>query len=154
WRVVAVSTEDGKLTAKMPHRIITLTPESDTVFYEGDDGATWTFAEDGSTLTVANETAQRFDYAAPTATQLAEYAGRYVCDELQTICEIVVEDARLLWRNQRADDRKLTHSSGDCFLLEGGHSRLEFTRDGNNIGAFHYSDGRVRRLRFDHTTND
>ncbi|MEW5984818.1 MAG: serine hydrolase [Acidobacteriota bacterium] len=85
---------------------------------------------------------------APTAQQLAAYAGDYVCDELGGLVYTFSVDGEMLKMRARPAQREiLTPVFPDGFLMDG--STVRFTRDAKGrVEGLRLYAGRVRHLRF------
>jgi CubicO group peptidase (beta-lactamase class C family) len=86
--------------------------------------------------------------AKPTPAQLAEYAGKYYSDELDTRYTVVLKDDTLVIRRRKFEDAALTPTFTDAFSNSdlGG---LRFIRDSEKrISGFELNAGRVRHLQF------
>jgi CubicO group peptidase (beta-lactamase class C family) len=86
--------------------------------------------------------------AKPTPAQLAEYAGNYYSDELDTRYTVVLKDDTLVIRRRKFEDTALTPTFTDAFSNSdlGG---LRFIRDSEKrISGFELNAGRVRHLQF------
>jgi CubicO group peptidase (beta-lactamase class C family) len=85
---------------------------------------------------------------APTAAQLAAFAGRYRSSELDTELRLVPRDSTLVLEERRPGSSTLRPIYTDAF--RGGIGVMEFSRDANGrITGFLVNAGRVRGLRFD-----
>jgi len=83
----------------------------------------------------------------PTAAELAEYAGRYVSDELDTWAVLAATGDTLWARMRWSDPRALRPLGRDVFLAQG--SRVEFVRDGRGrVTGFKLSAARTLNLWF------
>jgi CubicO group peptidase (beta-lactamase class C family) len=91
----------------------------------------------------------RFEPATPKATELAEYVGRYVSDEIPRDLELVLVDGKLrtaTWGHS-PDDGALTGLTRDLFTFE--HGGLRFERDARGrIRGFAMSGSGFRGIRF------
>jgi len=84
---------------------------------------------------------------APSAQDLAAFAGRYFSDELETFYTITLERDTLVVRQRRLDDAKLRPGEKDRFA--GGGLSYEFERDRNGeVIGFYVANGRTRDVRF------
>lgn len=87
--------------------------------------------------------------APPTPQQLAEYAGSYFSEELDTKYTLAVEENQLAIRGKSGSLRKSQATFRDAFITGEG-VQFEFQRDGNGrIAGFAVQAGRVRNIRFD-----
>lgn len=86
--------------------------------------------------------------AEPTAAALAEYAGVYYSEELDTRYTVVVKDGKLAMRRRKFEDTPLKPKSADEFTAANAGS-IKFTRDAQKrVAGFEINAGRVRNLRF------
>jgi len=127
-------------------------------FRVGDTSARVVFEPDGSVmpLRVTLEGTgsrpsmfERVAQAEPGVTQLAEYAGAFRSDELDTTYSIAVKDGALWLRHRWLEPVRLRAAYADAF--EAGEGRvLRFTRDSTGaVDGLTVYTGRVRHLRFD-----
>jgi CubicO group peptidase (beta-lactamase class C family) len=77
----------------------------------------------------------------------ADYAGRYVSEELLATYELTVADGVLAVTRPGGTVQELTPLGEDRFRLDGG-ATVAFVRDGTQVTAFILDAGRVRNLRF------
>lgn len=86
----------------------------------------------------------------PNAMELAEFAGVYTSDELETTYTLRVVDGRLRAFHQRHDDIDLNASDWDKFNAGAWYlGNIEFTRDASQkVNGMRVSNGRVRNLVF------
>ena len=78
---------------------------------------------------------------------LADFAGRYFSEEVETFYTIVMEDGALVMKQRRLDDAILTPGQPDTF--SGGGFTFRFERDRNDqVIGFYLSSGRTRDVRF------
>lgn len=155
---VRLEMKDGKLTAAMGpgFPLVPLTKERFQVL-----GAPATVTFEGTAnghpqrMLVLNEGEKEplvFEYvaarAAPAGAQLAEYAGIYYSEELDTRYTVIVKDDKLVVRRRKFEDAALTPSSADDFTAANVGS-IKFTRDAQKlVSGFELNAGRVRHLRF------
>lgn len=103
------------------------------------------FAEGGK------EPIENYDYvetAKPTPSQMAEYAGTYYSDELDTRYTVILKDDRLVIRRKKFEDTALTPTFSDAFS-NSDLGRLRFIRDSaKRVSGFELNAGRVRHLQF------
>jgi hypothetical protein len=85
-----------------------------------------------------------------TADDLAEFAGRYYSDELETLFELKVENDTLMAHNIRLEPLTLTHREGDEFSTSVFFlATIAFERAGNGrITGFMASDPRTKDVWF------
>ncbi|HXI89350.1 MAG TPA: serine hydrolase domain-containing protein [Blastocatellia bacterium] len=155
---VRLEMKEGKLTAAMGAGF-PLVPLAKDRFQVLGAPATVTFEGEANghpqRMLVLNEGEKEplvFEYveasAAPAAAQLAEYAGIYYSDELDTRYMIIVQDDKLVVRRRKFEDAALTPSSADDFRVANIGS-IKFTRDSQkHVSGFELNAGRVRHLRF------
>jgi CubicO group peptidase (beta-lactamase class C family) len=85
--------------------------------------------------------------AKPTAAQLAGYAGTYTSPELGVVLQVVPADSGLVIKRRLQTDLTLVPTYEDAFSNFGN---WQFTRDAaGKINGLLYSQGRVRRVRFE-----
>ncbi len=83
---------------------------------------------------------------APTANQLAEFAGSYYAEELDTTYRFIVEDSKLTLINRNDEKRAVTPTFRDAFT---GGAQLEFSRDAQSrVDGFVVHAGRIRNVKF------
>ena len=84
---------------------------------------------------------------APTATELAGFAGRYFSDELETFYDLTVTAGKLTFANRRTEPMPMVAGAKDTFT--GGDVTVVFERDRNGqVVAFYAGNGRTRDVRF------
>lgn len=89
----------------------------------------------------------RVDAAAPTAAQLAEFAGDYRSDELEVTYSLAPDSGGLALSVNHRRRQQLEPAWRDAFA--GGVGLLEFQRDARGqVNGFVLQAGRVRNLRF------
>lgn len=85
---------------------------------------------------------------ARTASSLAEYAGVYYSEELDTRYTIMVKEEKLVVRRRKFEDTSLTPKSADEFTAANAGT-IKFLRDDQKrVSGFEINAGRVRHLRF------
>ena len=83
----------------------------------------------------------------PTAEDLADFAGRFFSDELETFYAFAVEDGTLVLHHRRLDRAELEPGEEDQF--SGGGLSFAFERDRNGqVIGFYLSNVRTRDVRF------
>jgi CubicO group peptidase (beta-lactamase class C family) len=83
---------------------------------------------------------------APTPGVMAQYTGRYFCEELNTIWEILNKDGRLTAVHMRSPDIPLVYVEKN--QLYGGW-KLKFTRtEDDRVNGFLLNTSRIKNLRF------
>jgi CubicO group peptidase (beta-lactamase class C family) len=140
-----------------------LTPTSDSTFALRGVPASITFHRDAqgraTSLTLhqnGNQRASRLEGEpvkawAPTAAELAAFAGRYFSEELETFYDISVKDGKLIITHRRLDAAPLLPGVKDTFTGTGGAANvtLVFERDRNGqVIAFYAGNVRSRDMRF------
>jgi len=83
----------------------------------------------------------------PTAEDLADFAGRFFSDELETFYAFAVEDGTLVLHHRRLDRAELEPGEEDQFSVGGLSFAFERDRNGQVIG-FYLSNVRTRDVRF------
>ena len=100
---------------------------------------------------VSGEDTTAFDIlsvASPSPRELAEYAGSYWSDELETRVAFEVQDTVLVARQRPADQATLRPTFRDAFVGP-GLGTVVFTRDaGGKVTSFGVWAGRVRNVEF------
>lgn len=132
------------------------TARSETEFWVEDYGASMTFhrSEDGrvSHFSYRDMEAPKLqDKAVPGRTQLADLAGEYISEELNTSYQVELDEDGLVMRHRRHGTIPLVHAWGDDF--RGGQwflRSVEFQRDGSGrvVGLLVNGGERNRNLRF------
>ena len=83
----------------------------------------------------------------PKAEDLADFAGRFFSEELETFYTFTVEDGDLILHQRRLDRTELESGEEDEF--SGGGLSFAFERDRNGqVIGFYVSNGRTRDVRF------
>lgn len=78
---------------------------------------------------------------------LADYAGRFYSEELETFYTLSVEEGELVMHQRRLGEVTLTAGEEDNFT--GGNLSFAFERDRNGeVIGFYLSNGRTRDVRF------
>jgi Beta-lactamase/Domain of unknown function (DUF3471) len=92
--------------------------------------------------------AHRIEPFTPTAASLAELAGTYYSDELDTAYRLVIESGRLIARNRQDHSRALEPMAQDLFSLAGAD--VGFRRNASGaVDGFVYSSRTVMNLEFE-----
>jgi len=87
------------------------------------------------------------------AVDLANYAGRYFSEELETFYDLSVEGGQLVIRHRRFGPVALTHTNGDSFSATLPVSSVVFQRDAQgNVTGFEAGNGRARGIVFKKVT--
>ncbi len=85
---------------------------------------------------------------APTPAELAQFAGRYLSDELEAVYTLELRGDTLVARHIRTDDATL-RSSGQADTFNGANAVWTFERDRNGrVIGFYLANGRTRNVRF------
>ena len=126
-----------------------LAVEASVTFLRGEDGEA-----EGLTMHQggADQHATRLGEDAPeewepTAEDLADFAGRFYSEELETFYTFTVADGVLAMYQRRLGSRPLTSGEEDNFSGDGLSFTFERDRNGEVIG-FYLSNGRTRDVRF------
>jgi hypothetical protein len=83
----------------------------------------------------------------PSATELAEYAGAYVSEEIDPVYRIILQDGKLSLARLKHKPETLQSMVRDVFTVDTGTVR--FTRDANqHISGFVLNAGRIQNFRF------
>lgn len=88
---------------------------------------------------------------APTAAELAAYAGRYFSEELETFYDVSVKDGKLVIANRRTASGTFSSGAKETFTGTGASADVTvvFERDRNGqVTAFYAGNGRTRDVRF------
>jgi CubicO group peptidase (beta-lactamase class C family) len=151
--VIWLDLKDGKLRTRGGRAVWPISPSlflvengSKLDFFTGPDGKA------GLRLLTLDGDAiphDRAEEAAPTAAQLAEYAGEYWSGEAEAAYRIVVEDGKLVAKARPEFSAGLKPLYTDAFQSEHGWL-VRFTRDGSGkVSGFTFGLSRVRALRFE-----
>ena len=140
-----------------------LTPSSDSTFTLRGVPASVTFHRDAqgraTALTLHQNGNQRASRLvgepakawAPTATELASYAGRYFSEELETFYDVTVKDGKLMIGHRRMDATIFNPGAKETFTGTGDAANVTvvFERDRNGqVIAFYAGNVRSRDVRF------
>ncbi|HYV03550.1 MAG TPA: serine hydrolase [Blastocatellia bacterium] len=88
--------------------------------------------------------------AAPTVEQLAEYAGAYYSDEIDSTYRVAVQDGKLTLLRKKFPAVPLQPAFTDAFTTGSLLGTIKFTRDQQqHVTGFIASGGRIRNLRFE-----
>ena len=126
-----------------------LAVEASVTFTRGEEGEV-----EGAILhqNGANQPATRLEGEAPeewqpTEEDLADYAGRFYSEELETFYTLSVEEGELVMHQRRLGEVTLTAGEEDRFV--GGNLSFAFERDRNGeVIGFYLSNVRTRDVRF------
>ena len=162
--VMTFSRSGDSLIAQATNQpAIQLTPTSDSTFTLRTVQASITFHRDaqgkatGLTLHQnGNQKATRLvgepaKAWVPTASELAEYAGRYFSEELETFYDITVKDGKLVVAHRRMAATNFLPGAKETFSGTGDAANITvvFERDRNGqVIAFYAGNGRARDVRF------
>ena len=125
-----------------------LAVEASVTFLRGEDGEVegLTMHQNGDNHATRLE-GEEAEAWAPGAEELADFAGRFFSEELETFYDIVLEDGELALHHRRLDRATLTPGEEDHF--SGGSFSFLFERDRNGqVIGFYLSNGRTRDVRF------
>ena len=151
--VVRTSVRNGTLVTQMPTSLTLSQTGRDRFRVPGQGELIYHFR--GDTLAalqmVSGEDTTAFDImsgASPSPRELAEYAGSYWSDELETRVAFEVQDTVLVARQRPADQATLRPTFRDAFVGS-GIGTVVFTRDaGGKVTGFGVWAGRVRNVEF------
>lgn len=88
--------------------------------------------------------------AAPTVEQLAEYAGAYYSDEIDSTYRVAVQEGKLTLLRKKFPAVPLQAAFADAFTTGSLLGTIKFTRDSqHHVNGFIASGGRIRNLRFE-----
>ena len=120
--------------------------DAQVTFHVEDDGSveTLTLHQNG------DHPATRVEDAAEEV-PLADYAGRYFSEELETFYTLAVVDGELQLSHRRMDEPvTLSHSTGEAFTGGFPIADIEFERDGSGaVTGFRGGNGRTRGVWFE-----
>lgn len=158
--ILTFSREDDKyFTQATGQPQFEIFPTSDSTFKLTVVEASMTFHRDAdggvTRMTLhqnGNQPATRVDDGGgiwkPSTDDLAEFAGRYFSEEIETMYTIELVDDALMMSHRRITAFKLNPGEKDTFM-GGSFSELGFERDRNGqILGFYASNGRSRDVRF------
>lgn len=131
-----------------------LVPIGHRRFWLAPQRTEWEFRTDGSIVQTFRGSPPRQPVtlvkrrpAAPSAADLARYAGMYYSEELDATYTVIATDTALTLRTRATPPRTFTPAYGDTF---GGAFMVQFTRDASGrVTGFLASTGRVRGVRFE-----
>jgi CubicO group peptidase (beta-lactamase class C family) len=111
--------------------------------FEQSANGKWMLKLTRNNRTDAFESVEAF---APTAQQLADFAGSYYSEELDTTYRLTVEDGRLTITDRNEQKIALTPTFRDAFT---GRFQSEFSRDvQGRVAGFVVHAGRIRHVKF------
>ena len=159
--ILAFTREDGTFyTQATGQQRLEIVPTSDSTFrlLAVEASVTFTRGEDGEVQGAIlhqngqNQPATRLEGEAPeewapTEDDLADYAGRFYSEELETFYTLAVEEGKLVMRQRRLGD--VTLEPGEEENFTGGNLTFAFERDRNGVViGFYLSNVRTRDVRF------
>ncbi|MXX33907.1 MAG: serine hydrolase [Gemmatimonadetes bacterium] len=126
-----------------------LAVEASITFLRGDDGEVNAaiLHQNGDQRATRLEDDGAAEEWAPTAADLANFAGRFYSEELETFYDLAVEEGELVMRQRRLGRVPLTPGDEDSFSGGGFSFAFERDRNGEVIG-FYLSNVRTRDVRF------
>jgi CubicO group peptidase (beta-lactamase class C family) len=144
------TVRDGRLTTGT----IELVPTSPTTFQDVRRDAVVTVSRERGSLKLRTPASDvpyielvQIPEATPTAAQLQAYAGTYSSGELGIVYQVIAGDGNLLVKRRLQSDLTLVPTYADAFSNFGS---WVFTRaSSGKVNGLLYSQGRVRRVRFD-----
>ena len=151
--VVRTAVKNGTLVTQMPTTLTLSQTGRDRFRVPGQGELTYHFRGDtlAALTMVSGEDTTAFDImsvASPSPRELAEYAGSYWSDELETRVTFEVQDTVLVARQRPADQATLRPTFRDAFVGP-GLGTVVFTRDaGGKVTGFGVWAGRVRNVEF------
>ena len=125
-----------------------LAVDASVTFLRGEDGEVegLTLHQNGDNHATRLE-GEEAEAWTPDEAALADFAGRFYSEELETFYDIVLEDGELVLHHRRLDRATLTPGEEDRF--SGGNFSFEFERDRNGqVSGFYLSNVRTRDVRF------
>ena len=140
-RLEIVPTSDSTFTL--------LAVEASVTFLRGDDGEVNAaiLHQNGDQRATRLEDDEVVEAWAPTVEDLADFAGRFYSEELETFYDFAVEDGELIMRQRRMG--RVALSPGDEDNFSGGGFSFGFERDRNGeVIGFYLSNVRTRDVRF------
>jgi CubicO group peptidase (beta-lactamase class C family) len=155
WYVTITLTGDRLNTRATAEDTFPMAARSDSVFWVEDYRSSITFLRDASgrvdRLRYRGLNRPKVeDLPLPSGSQLNEYTGEFVSDELVTSYEVLVEDGNLVMQHRRHGTISLTPAWRDDF--RGGAwflNAVEFDRnDDGQVFGLRITQGRSRNLRF------
>ncbi len=126
-----------------------LAVEASLTFLRGEDGEaeSVTLHQGGAEQRATRLEGEAPEAWAPTGDDLADFAGRFFSDELETFYTFSVDDGELVMYQRRLGDVTLTTGEEDEF--SGGGLSFAFERDRNGeVIGFYLSNVRTRDVRF------
>ena len=126
-----------------------LAVEASVTFLRGDDGEVNAaiLHQNGDQRATRLEDDEEVEAWAPTAEDLADFAGRFYSEELETFYDFEVEDGELIMHQRRLGRVVLSPGEEDSFSGGGFSFGFERDRNGEVIG-FYLSNVRTRDVRF------
>ncbi len=159
--IIFTFTRDGSTLYGQPpgQERIEMVPVSDSTFRLPGTSASVTFVrgEDGAVEAAvlhgnggdqrATRLADDAEAWEPGAEDLADFAGRFFSEEIETFYTFAVEEGELVMHQRRLDSATLMPGEKDNF--SGGGMSFAFERDRNGLViGFYLSNGRTRDVRF------
>ncbi len=151
----AVSDEERRIVVregKLFSDDVESIPIAETRFRLKDQPMELTFT--GRRLTVARlgakpQELELLQLVTPSATDLAEFAGRYYSEEIDSTYSVRVESGKLVVHRKKVLTHVLEPASQDRFFGIQGFGNLRFERDqAGTVSGFRLSEGRVFHLLF------
>ncbi|MGB7284965.1 MAG: serine hydrolase domain-containing protein [Candidatus Acidiferrum sp.] len=155
-----VQVKDGKLQIKLGGEFRTLKPAGDSSFHIAD--VPWGDEVELRFVPAMAEKPRHLEQSfgggkpdifesvteyEPTQTELAEYMGPYVSEEIDPVYRIVLQDGNLSLTRLKNKPDKLSPTVRDVFT--GDIGTVRFTRDANRrISGFILNAGRIQNFRF------
>jgi hypothetical protein len=147
-----ITLRDGKLwmdTFGLGASLLPLTPNrfragpTAEMTFEKSTSGKWTLKLPRNDREDAFESVEAF---APTAQQLADFAGSYYSEELDTTYRLTVEDGKLMVTDRNEQKLTMTPTYRDAFT---GRFQAEFSRDAQGrVNGFVVHAGRIRHVKF------
>ena len=126
-----------------------LAVEASVAFHRDEDGEVdgLTLNQNGQVHATRLADDEEVEEWAPSADELADFAGRFFSEELETFYDVSVSDDELVAYQRRLGDAELAPGAEDTF--SGGGFTFTFERDRNRrVIGFYLSNGRTRDVRF------
>ncbi len=159
--ILTFTREDGTLYAQATgQQRLEIVPTSDSTFallaveasitfLRGDDGEVNAaiLHQNGDQRATRLEDDEAAEAWAPTAEDLADFAGRFYSEEIETFYDFTVEEGELVMRQRRLG--RVVLSPGEMDNFAGGSFSFAFERDRNGrVIGFYLSNVRTRDVRF------
>jgi hypothetical protein len=153
-----LSVQDGRLRIARGPALVAVTkdrfraPKPSLEFMSGDDfELTFVAADELEWRSMEGKTTRyrRAQVIAPTAAQLAGFAGRYRSDEIGAVIQLSPGTDGLVARLEHSPDKSLPLQPVDRDAFQVANMTLRFVRDpGGSAVGFDYSNPVIRRVRF------